>query len=53
MTITLSQELLQITQMTEAKMLREIALMLYQKQRLTLDQAAQLTTMKLMSFINS
>ena len=50
MTITLSQELLQTTQMTEAEMLQEIALMLYQKQRLTLEQAAQLTTMNIDDF---
>lgn len=50
MTITLSQELLQTTQMTEAEILQEIALMLYQKQRLTLEQAAQLTTMNIDDF---
>ena len=50
MTITLSQELLQTTQMTEAEMLQEIAVMLYQKQRLTLEQSAQLTTMNIDDF---
>jgi predicted HTH domain antitoxin len=50
MTITLSKELLQTTQMTEAEMLQEIAVMLYQKQRLTLEQSAQLTTMNIDDF---
>jgi predicted HTH domain antitoxin len=50
MTITLSKELLQKTQMTEAEMLQEIAIMLYQKQRLTLEQASQLTNMNIDDF---
>jgi predicted HTH domain antitoxin len=50
MTITLSKELLQKTQMTEAEMLQEIAIMLYQKQRLTLEQASQLTNMSIDDF---
>lgn len=50
MTITLSKELLQTTQMTEAEMLQEIAVMLYQKQRLTLEQSAQLTNMNIDDF---
>jgi predicted HTH domain antitoxin len=50
MTITLSKELLQKTQMTEVEMLQEIAIMLYQKQRLTLEQASQLTNMNIDDF---
>jgi predicted HTH domain antitoxin len=43
MSITLPTQLLQTAQMTEAEMLREIAIMLYQQQRIHLGQAAQLT----------
>ncbi len=43
MSLTLPTELLQTAQMTEAEMLREIAIMLYQQQRIHLEQAAQLT----------
>ncbi len=42
MSLTLPTELLQIAQMTEAEMLQEIAIMLYQQQRIHLEQAAQL-----------
>jgi predicted HTH domain antitoxin len=43
MSLTLPTELLKTAQMTEAEMLREIAIMLYQQQRIHLEQAAQIT----------
>jgi predicted HTH domain antitoxin len=42
MNINLPIELLEITQMTEIEMLREIAIMLYQQQRIPWEKAAQL-----------
>lgn len=50
MSITLPTELLKTAQMTEAEMLREIAIMLYQQQRLHLEQAAELTVMAIDDF---
>ena len=50
MSLTLPTELLQTAQITEAEMLREIAIMLYQQQRLYLEQAAQLTGMTIDDF---
>lgn len=50
MSLILSTELLQKAQMTEAQMLREIAIMLYQQQRLPLEQAAELTVMAIDDF---
>ena len=42
MILTLPTELLQTAKMTEAEMLQEIAIMLYQQQRIHLEQAAKL-----------
>ncbi len=42
MTINLPIELLETAQMTETEMLREIAIMLYQQQRISWQNAAQL-----------
>ena len=50
MSLILSTELLQTAQMTEAQMLTEIAIMLYQQQRLHLEQAAELTGMAINDF---
>ena len=50
MSLTLPTELLQTAQMTEVEMLREIAIMLYQQQRLQLEEAAELTRMALDDF---
>jgi len=50
MSLTLPTELLQKAQMTEAQMRQEIAIMLYQQQRLQLEQAAELTKMALDDF---
>jgi predicted HTH domain antitoxin len=43
MTITLPDELLQTAQMSQGELLQEIAIMLYQQQRIQLEQAAQLS----------
>ena len=50
MSLTLPTELLQKVQMTEAQMRQEIAIMLYQQQRLELEQAAELTKMAIDDF---
>ena len=50
MSLTLPTELLQTAQMTEAQMLTEIAIMLYQQQRLQFEQAAELTRMAINDF---
>jgi predicted HTH domain antitoxin len=50
MSLTLPTELLQKAQMTEAQMRQEIAIMLYQQQRLQLEQAAELTRMAIDDF---
>ncbi|MFB2981449.1 UPF0175 family protein, partial [Microseira sp. BLCC-F43] len=42
MSLTIPTELLQTAKMTEAEMLQEIAIMLYQQQRIHLEQAAKL-----------
>ena len=50
MSLTLPTELLQAVQMTEAEMLREIAIMLYQQQRIQLEPAAQLAGIPINDF---
>lgn len=50
MSLTLPTELLKTAKMTDAEMLREIAIMLYQQQRLQLEQAAQLIGMEIADF---
>ncbi|CAC5342028.1 MULTISPECIES: UPF0175 family protein [Planktothrix] len=50
MNLTLPTELLQTAQMTEAEMLQEIAIMLYQQQRIYLEQAAKITEMTIHDF---
>jgi predicted HTH domain antitoxin len=50
MNITLPTELLETARMTETEMLREIAIMLYQQQRIQLEQAAELTVMAIDDF---
>ena len=45
MTINLPIELLETAQMTETEMLREIAIMLYQQQRISWEKASQLSSM--------
>lgn len=43
MSIALPRELLQTAQMSEGELLQEIAIMLYQQQRIRLEQAAELS----------
>ena len=50
MGLILSSELLRTVRMTEAEMLAEIAIMLYQQERLPLEQAAELTDMTIDDF---
>ncbi|MFM7714111.1 MAG: UPF0175 family protein [Microcystis sp.] len=50
MGIDISDEILSATRMTEAQMLTEIAIMLYQQQRLQFEQAAELTGMAIDDF---
>jgi len=50
MSLTLPTELLQKVHMTEAQMRQEISIMLYQQQRLELEQAAELTKMAIDDF---
>ncbi|WP_124978527.1 UPF0175 family protein [Aphanothece sacrum] len=50
MSLKLPTELLQTAQMTEAEMLKEIAIMLYQQQRIHLEQAAQISGMAIDDF---
>jgi predicted HTH domain antitoxin len=50
MSLILSSELLRTVRMTEAEMLAEIAIMLYQQERLPLEQAAELTDMTIDDF---
>jgi predicted HTH domain antitoxin len=50
MNITLPDEFFQTAQITEAELLEEIAIMLYQRQRIRLDQAAQLAEISVDDF---
>lgn len=45
MNLSLPTELLETAQMTEIEMLQEIAIMLYQQQRIPLEKGAQLSRM--------
>ena len=42
MSVTISDEILSVTQMSEAELKQEIAIMLFQKEKLTLGQASNL-----------
>jgi len=50
MSIVISNEILAATRMTETEMRQEIALMLFQKEKLTLAQASRLALMNSISF---
>ncbi|MDY6784716.1 MAG: UPF0175 family protein [Cyanobacteriota bacterium] len=50
MNITLPQELLQAAQMTEVELMREIAVMLFQQERISLGKGAQLALMHKVDF---
>lgn len=50
MSIIISDEILTATRMTESEMKQEIAVMLFQKDKLTLGQASQLADMNRIAF---
>ena len=50
MSITVPDEILAVTRMTEAEMRQEIAIMLFQKEKLTLAQASRLADMHRVAF---
>lgn len=50
MRVTLPEGLLHAARMTEAELLRELAILLYQQERLTLAQAARLAGMDRLPF---
>ncbi|MBD2035636.1 UPF0175 family protein [Phormidium sp. FACHB-592] len=50
MSILISDELLQSAQMTEAELRQEIAVLLFQQERLTLGQASRLAEMNQLRF---
>ena len=50
MSVTISDEFLQSARISEAEFMREISLMLFQKEKLTLAQAARLAQMDRLAF---
>jgi len=50
MTIVIPDEVLQTTRMTEEELRQEIAILLFQKEKLTLGQASRLAAMPQMQF---
>jgi predicted HTH domain antitoxin len=50
MSLTIPDDILEATRLTEAEMLRELAVTLFQKERLTLAQAARLAGTDHLSF---
>lgn len=50
MSIVISDEILQATHLTEAEFLQEVALLLYQKQKLSLGKASELASMNKWQF---
>lgn len=50
MNITLPEELLQVAHMSEAELMREIAIMLFEQGRISLGKGAQLAQMHKMDF---
>lgn len=50
MSIDISDEILMATRMTEAEMRQEIAVMLFQKEKLTLAQASRFAAMNRIAF---
>lgn len=50
MSIVVSDEILATTRMTETEMRQEIAIMLFQKEKLTLAQASRFATMNRIAF---
>jgi predicted HTH domain antitoxin len=52
MNVTISDEILSATRMSEAELKQEIAIMLFQKEKLTLGQASNLAEMNQFQFQN-
>lgn len=52
MSVTISDEILSVTRMSEAELKQEIAIMLFQKEKLTLGQASNLAEMNQFQFQN-
>lgn len=50
MTITIPNEIVRASRMTEAELKQEIAVLLYERERLTFAQAARLTSMTRLQF---
>ena len=50
MSVLISDEVLQTVQMSEAELLQEIAVMLFQKERFTLGQASRFALMNQLQF---
>jgi len=50
MSILISDDILYVTRMTESELLQEIAILLYQKEKLTLGQASNLARMSQLQF---
>ena len=50
MSVVISDEVLQAVQMSEAELLQEIAVMLFQKERFTLGQASRFARMNQLQF---
>lgn len=49
-TFAIPEDILQATKMSEDELMQEIAVMLFQKEKLTLEQAAHLTKMSQLQF---
>ena len=50
MSLTIPKEILQITRMSEAELLQEIAVMLFSKEKLTLGQATKMAGVSQLQF---
>jgi predicted HTH domain antitoxin len=50
MSVLISDDILYMTRMTEAELLQEIAILLYQKEKLTLGQASKLAQLSQLQF---
>lgn len=48
--MVISDEILQVTQMTEDELVQELAILLYQKEKMTLGQASKLAGMSQLQF---
>ena len=50
MSITIPDEIIEATHMTEKELLQEMAILLFQKEKITLSQASKLAKMSLIQF---